>query len=239
MNKKIAISIALLFVGTSLIPLISGTTITDKQATDNIQINVQKTNEVTTINYQINDFEMKNIIINGEIYKKIILDDESNSYLLGHPELPNIRRSILIPDSQEMTATVTFSNYIDYENVLVSPSKGTILRTTNPENVPYTFDTIYEKDAWFPTSIIYLDTPYIVRDFRGQVIQVNPFQYNPVSRTLRFYSDITIELYPIGEDTRNCIYREKLPATIDSEFSQIYQHHFINFNTAFPNRYTP
>ncbi len=239
MNKKIPIFIALLFIGASIIPLMSTATITETYANENIQIAVQKSNDITTITYHIPSFDMENIQINGDIYTKIILGDESNFYITGYPDLPNIRRSVLIPDVQEMTATVIYSQYTDYENVKVSPSKGTILRTTNPEDVPYIFESIYSVDDWYPTSVVELDTPYIIRDFRGQVIQINPFQYNPVTETLRFYSDITIELYPIGEDTRNCIYRDALPTTIDSEFSQIYQNHFINYNTAFPNRYNP
>ncbi len=40
-----------------------------------------------------------------------------------------------------------------------------------------------------------LDEPYIVRDFRGMTVQVNPFQYNPSKKKLRVYSRIVIEVF--------------------------------------------
>ncbi|MDZ7777584.1 MAG: C25 family peptidase propeptide domain-containing protein [Bacteroidales bacterium] len=38
---------------------------------------------------------------------------------------------------------------------------------------------------FYPADHAILRTPYILRDYRGQTIVVNPFRYNPVTKELR------------------------------------------------------
>ena len=95
MERKITLCIALLFIGASLLPLISGAEITQLKADENLQIYLTKSEEITTITYHIPSFNTKEINVDGTTYNKIILGKESNSLITGHPDLPNIRRSIL------------------------------------------------------------------------------------------------------------------------------------------------
>ena len=189
-----------------------------------------------TITYQITDYTMDHVTIQGNDYVQIHLGDEPQLLEKGKPDLPSICRSVIIPDTKKMDVRVTQSAYEDIHGIRVAPSKGNLLRTVNPDNVPYTFDATYTNNAWFPANLVTLREPYILRDYRGQVIVVNPFQYNPVDETLRVYKTITIEMYPVGEDSINCIQRTALPNVIDSQFKQIYATHFLNFPT---DRYTP
>jgi hypothetical protein len=48
---------------------------------------------------------------------------------------------------------------------------------------------------------------------------------------MRFYKDITIEVYPNGLDTRNIINRQELPSKVDTNFNQLYKNHFINYRS--------
>ncbi len=204
---------------------------------ENIKINVSENQNVIEINYKINSFIEKSIVIDGTTYHRISLDGESNILLNGVPDLPNICRSIIIPDTAEMKVTLTSSNYEEYNNVLIAPSKGNLLRTVNPEDIPFVFGEIYNNNNFYPGKIVELDEPYILRDYRGQVVKFYPIQYNPVTKTMRFYKDITVEVSPIGTDTRNIINRDELPLKVETNFNQIYKHHFINYGTL--DRYTP
>ena len=89
---------------------------------------------------------------------------------------------------------------------------------------------MYQDNCWFPEQIAELQTPYILRDFCGQVVQINPFQYNPATETLRFYTDITVEVFPTDVDSVNVLARTEQLSSIDIDFKQIYERHFINFN---------
>ena len=63
----------------------------------------------------------------------------------------------------------------------VAPSKGHIKRSVDPALVKHSFADFYGEDAWYPASDAALGTPYILRDTRGLVLELNPFAYNPAT----------------------------------------------------------
>jgi len=243
MNGKkylIFLIVALLFV-INIMPVVTSTVFSrnnnlENIADEDIKITVQDKNDIITINYKIINYNLKEISIENKQYFKVILGEESNFLTNGKPDLPNICRSIIIPDNSKMKIEVTKSSYEEIKDILISPSKGNLLRSINPDDVSYIFDETYEKDSYFPEEIAELNEPYIIRDFRGQVVQINPFQYNPVQKTLRIYKDITVKIYPEGLDTYNVIKRTQPLSSIDTDFKQIYEKHFINYGLT---DYTP
>ena len=226
MNSIIVITI-LVLNGFTLI------TLADKnnQEHPNINIEVNQFQEDITISYKINSFTEKTITINNQSYKQILLDDESPILKRGYPDLPNIRRSIVIPDNQVMAVSVLSSTFQEYENIAVAPSKGSFTRNIDPSSVPYTFAEIYQQNDWFPQNIATLNDPYILRDFRGQIVEFNPFQYNPSTNTLRFYTEVTIQISPNGVGGENMYVRDNPPQILDPTFKNIYERHFLNFDS--------
>ncbi len=94
----------------------------------------------------------------------------------------------------------------------------------------------YEKDQFYPGKIAALRNPYIIRDYRGQTLIVYPFQYNPVQKTLRVYHNIKIRVKSVGKNGINPLIRQKELSSIDTEFSNIYANHFLNYDNT---DYTP
>ena len=205
---------------------------------NSVGISVETMRDVTRITYELSGFYKQKTVIDGKSYYSIHVGEESQMKQKGLPDMADIRRSILVDDTAKMNIRVTYSDFEVYDNILIAPSKGYITRDINPSDVPFEFDSFYNQDRWYPRDVAELSKPYIIRDFRGTVVVVNPFQYNPIQKQLRFYNEITVEVYPDGEDTINCIYREKLPSKVDFEFNEIYKGHFINYQTSL-NRYTP
>ncbi|MFH1861983.1 MAG: C25 family cysteine peptidase, partial [bacterium] len=78
--------------------------------------------------------------------------------------------------------------------------------------------------------------PYIMRDLRGQVVEVYAFQYNPVQQVLRIYTSLTVEVYADGIGGANVFERTREFTSMDPEFRQIYRNHFLNFDET---DYTP
>jgi len=235
LRKTSVFSIMLMFIGAVFIPFISGEITPSND--EPVVINVNQNNEIIKINYEINNFKEIPIIINDNEYSKILIGDESNLLLEGKPDIPNICRSILIPDTAKMVIDVLNSTYIEYQNILIAPSKGDFSRSLNPDEVPYKFDEIYNEDIFFPGEIARLREPYILRDYRGQVVEIYPIQYNPVKKLMRFYTNIVVKVYPDGIDDINIINRENLPERVDLDFKFIYKKHFINFDNS--ERYDP
>jgi len=171
-----------------------------------VQVDVlQDTPARIVVQYQIGDLEEIPIAIEGQQYSRIVLGKESPTMIAGEPELPHICRSVAIPGNLKMVATVEESNFYEIEDIDVIPSRGPIPRHLNPDDVPYTFGDVYQKDTFYPGKLITPQAPYILRDVRGMLLVVNPFQYNPVTRTLRVYTDIRVALVNVGPGKVNVL----------------------------------
>ena len=116
--------------------------------------------------------------------------------------------SIVIGDETNTAITVVSSSYTDYENVEVAPSKGNLLRDVNPAEIAFQYGAAYTQNAFYPSELAYLRNPYILRDFRGQTVVVNPIHYNPVTKVLRVYDELVVEVKEIPGNPVNPLYRE-------------------------------
>ncbi len=164
--------------------------------------------------------------------KQMIISGEGMAAMLtkGAPSLPMYPISMIIGDQAEMEVSVIKSNYTDFENIEVAPSKGNISRKINPNDVEYVYGEMYQQDAFYPASQASLDAPYILRDFRGQNIMVSPYAYNPVTKTLRVYTDLRISAKKVsdnGENQKSA--RRNNDIAVDQEMKASYERRFINF----------
>ncbi|MCH8904653.1 MAG: T9SS type A sorting domain-containing protein [Bacteroidetes bacterium] len=194
--------------------------------------------ENSTIRFRLGGFQSKAVSTsNGSAY--IISTDEGTPILKkGAPDLEKLTTSIIIPDMAGMKVEVVSSKYKDYPNMNIAPSKGNFDRTINPSSIPYINGSEYNKNEFFPNKLAEMRDPFILRDFRGQTIIAYPLQYNPVTKVLRVYSEITVavsvddEVAPV-----NVLVREKSPE-VNRAFYNTYNSHFLNYS-AMGAEYTP
>ena len=175
-------------------------------------------------------FYFDEVEINGSIYNKVKFIGGASNLNFGMPDLPHKATSIIIPDKAEMNYEVMSTEFIEYSNILIAPSKGNLSRMVDPESVNFSFDEIYMEDSFYPENIIELSEPYILRDKRGQTVIFHPFQYNFSTKTLRVYTEINVNIFNNGIDQRNII-QNRLNNKISKEFENIYKNHFMNFNS--------
>ena len=155
----------------------------------------------------------------------------------GEPDLPTIAIPVLIGDYQHYDIRVLEAQYTDYQ-MEITPSKGDFSRQIDPKDVPYTYGEAYSTDAFFPAQNVNLYEPYILRDFRGQNMVVYPFAYNPISKTLRVYYNMTVEMYSDDQEGENQLTRKSTSVKMDSEFEALYSNHFINYSES-ASKYNP
>ena len=148
----------------------------------------------------------------------------------GEPDVPSFVIPAIIGDDALMSVEVVDAEYVDYENIVVAPSKGDFPRSINPEDVPYTYGAMYQQNAFFPNEIAKLDEPYIHRDVRAQNMMVTPYLYNPVTKTLRVYTHFTLKMKEVGKDDRNVVVNRAKSSVVDPEFKKIYESRYINFS---------
>ncbi|MBC8310843.1 MAG: T9SS type A sorting domain-containing protein [Candidatus Marinimicrobia bacterium] len=148
----------------------------------------------------------------------------------GAPDVQKLSASLKVPNDKHMTSHVVSSEFIEVENIVIAPSKGNLSRLINPDDIEYSWGDTYNENAFYPGKLTDLNTPYILRDFRGQAANVYPFQYNPITETLRIYTEIVISVEAGGPGEINVISNDDTN-TIDHDFMKVYNNHFDNFNT--------
>jgi len=184
------------------------------------------------VDFHLGKYEIENAKIMGSDYALLSLPHEGISQEKGKPQLPVWNRSVIIPAYSGTQYEVISAEYVEAD-LQVAPSKGIIYRNQNPNDIPFTFDDVYQKNEFYPKEIVSLSDPFILRDFRGITIQSTPFTYNPVTHKLRVYTHYKIKLTFSGTDSRNAMLRS--PNKISQSFDQIYQQFFLNYENT---RYT-
>lgn len=197
---------------------------------------IGSTLDKSTLHFHLDGFFLDEVITPKGPAWIISLDEATPLLQAGSPDLPKLTASVIIPDLARMAVKVTQSEYTDYPHVFIAPSKGNLTRDIDPSSVPYVFGKAYNRNEFFPATLAQLQTPYILRDYRGQTIIVHPFQYNPVTHILRVYHSITVEIKRVDDAGLNPLYRTKETDHVDAEFNRIYERHFMNLQQV---RYTP
>jgi hypothetical protein len=204
------------------------------QAQTSIRLINQNATNSTLIEFAPASYSLNGIKIAERTANKVLIDKGSSLLEKGNPDLQKLTASVLIPDEAEMQVNVISSDFYDVQNVTVAPSKGNLMRNINPDDVPYTYSKVYSENAFFPANIATLSDPYILRDYRGQVVTVCPFQYNPVTKVLRVYTNVKVNVSVKNETGgQNALDRgTRSVSSIDNEFETIYKSQFINYTTA-------
>lgn len=187
------------------------------------------------IEYTVPGFDASPVTIDGRTYQAISLPRETNLLRAGLPELPHVARSLIIPDAARMHARVIQIETKEFPGLSVVPSRGNLLRTVDPATVPYSFDSFYGSTEEFPKSRVETGEPYILRDYRGLVVDAFPITVTGEG-TIRVATRMTIEVVADGVDGTNALDRSGPPEKVVREFDEIYQSRFLNYGR---DRYAP
>lgn len=191
---------------------------------------VSSTIDKSTIQFSVKGFNLREVQTpNGPAFS---VEVENSTPILdaGAPDLPKMTASLVIPDQAGMSFRVVSSSFRDYSNILIAPSKGVLMRDIDPATVPFSYGATYSTDKFYPGTLGDTREPYIIRDVRGQTIVAYPFQYNPVSKILRVYYNLTIELYKTSETGNNPLLFTNKTKIISRDFLSVYLHQFKNFD---------
>ena len=209
----------------------------DEPSTYRVEL-VSSSERNITVDLQLSGFVTDEVITPRGQASIISIPKTVSTSAAGEPQLPMIAIPAIIGDRALMRVQVVSSEYTDYDNMEIAPSKGDFPRSINPEDVPYTYGEAYSTDAFFPIQLAELDEPYIHRDVRGQNMMVTPCQYNPITKVLRVYHHLVLSMEKVGDDNRNIIENRNRSFVLDPEFKAIYQNRYVNYAESM-TRYTP
>ncbi len=119
---------------------------------------------------------------------------------IGQPEIPTLTTFIAIPDQAGVTVTAHYESYEIIENIDLLP-----VQTPMPEggfDTPAAFAKdidAYSQNKFYPEVLAEAGEPVIMRDVRMVQIAMYPVQYNPVTRQLKVYRDLSVDISYEGE----------------------------------------
>ncbi len=207
----------------------------DVQSPAKIQL-VSSSIERSTVHFSMDGFSLREVQTPHGTAYSVSIGNGTPIQVSGSPDLPKLASSLIIPDLARMSTRIVSSSYKDFENMEIAPSKGVIMRTVDPATVPFRYGKTYDVNKFYPGDLTDTRDPFILRDLRGQTLLVYPFQYNPVTKTLRVYYDMTVELYKAGDNGVNPFHRTNKNFSVNAPFAAVYQKEFLNYNNA---DYTP
>ena len=190
---------------------------------------IQSSYESSEVQFKLNGYSLTPIETQWGTHYKVETEGGSSIMKSGNPDLDQVFASLVVPDNTSSRLEIVSSSFTEIENIDVAPSKGNLTRDVSPSDIPFSKSVTYNQNKFYPGELASLRDPYILRDFRGQTVVSYPFQYNPVTRTLRVYTDITVRIINEGQGDKNILRRSSSLNEIDAEFKSIYQRQFINF----------
>lgn len=193
---------------------------------------IKSTDESIVVDVILNGYYTKEVMTSRGSSLVLSNDDMASLVEAGQPNLISLSLPLIVNDHSNMDVRVLSTSYVDYPDVELAPFRGDFPRSVSPDDVPYTYGDVYQNAAFFPESQVRLNDPYIIRDFRGQNVIVTPFAYNPVSKVLRVYNKMRIEVFSAKGEGENVLNRRSNNIKMDSEYKNIYSSRFINYNEA-------
>lgn len=175
-------------------------------------------------------------LISGQEHLNFTRSHKITTSELGAPAMPFYTESVVVPGEGKIELEISYSGFTDYLNVNVAPSKGDLKRNVNPSEIGYSFGEAYSTDAFYPGELASITTPFNIRKTRGVTIVVNPYQYNPVTKTLRVYDNLiaTVKIDGTQEGINEIEFQPETSKTFHNVLSNFY----LNSNSVL-GRYTP
>ncbi len=204
--------------------ILSAETIILNNMENNVEL-ISSNDRSCLLELKLASFEKESYIVNGKEFFKISVDKEAETYQKGAPELPVISRSVIIDKTSKPELKILSSEYKEFKINVIS-SRGIIKRNVDLNSIPYEFGPIYNQDSFYPSQLASLNTPFVMRNYRGVTVSFNPFQYNPKTGILRVYSSIIVEVINTQTSGENKLISQ---ASNLSSFQSLYKNHFLNF----------
>jgi len=161
-------------------------------------------------------------------YKRLTISGAGFMTEVGKPELPVLRRLVKIPLAATATVERATGESILVTDYNVFPAQEPWAEHVKAEKPKFQKDAaLYAANAFYPREIAKLGRPAIIRGIQVVPIEVFPLQYNPVSKQLRIYRDIRVNLrYSEGAPQEE---RDRSEAAYSELFAPLLQKSIINY----------
>ena len=230
--KKLLLIVAIL--ATAMLVNSQSVFVIDNQKPQNSSVEIlEETANWITLKLNVNSYSLSEVQTPNGTEVVVGSPEGINGMEKGLPNIPYFATSVRIPAKGKAIAEVVDAKYVTVENISIAPSKGAIKRNVDPSTVPYEYGKCYSTNAFVPDINAVNSEAFCIRDVRGTTVHFFPFQYNPVHKQLKVFTDIIVKVKFTQLPSENEITSsyEKI-----DEFENICRRLFINYGSK--TRYT-
>lgn len=179
------------------------------------------------------DFEINTHERNGQLYQSVSFPRCHFAYEPGYPQLPMQTAMIGVPpDASFSVQIVESSDFSTYTLKHALADKRDILgKNISEGSGKHKSNSNYATNRFYPDNLAKIGTVGQIRENRVLPIQLNPVQYNPVSRIVKLYHKLVVEVQFNGKiNTPSTIQRTLRPES--SVYEEMFGKLLINPQTA-------
>ena len=153
----------------------------------------EKTRDGLHISYQLGQFTLDQLDYRGEAMSEITISGVVLPNTAGSPNLPTESRMMAIPTGAKATLNVVHYDTEVLHNVNIAPALRIQAETEEPD-MEYKKDMkVYSQNAFYPENPFVMGESYI-RGVDAITVAITPFQYNPVTKDLKVYTNIELSV---------------------------------------------
>jgi hypothetical protein len=180
-----------------LLFLLSVVAITGMSYAQTIDIR-QNTYQKVSLSITPGTLSASEIVLPEGVFSVVSMREYVESYNPGAPQLPQLSRLLQIPVCDSVIATVTNSQYTEYDaaelgvNHPLFPAQVSVSKSD--PNPPFSYNQeIYNTDAFYALPLVKVEKAGVRRNIAMANVYVSPVQYNPVTKRIRVYTQIDVE----------------------------------------------
>ncbi len=178
--------------------------------------------EKTEITFNLKEFTISETEVKGDNFSKLIIPDSGSQYEFGKPDLPKISRLFAVPNKGKVTVNLLHSEVEYIDNIKIYPCQN----EEDKDQFMYQ-ENYYNTGNIFPTSIVEVSEPAIMRDVRLVSVSVNPFQYDPVNNRVIVHKNIQLEV--ITNENVASVNEIDIQRGISDSFKELYSSSIQNY----------
>ena len=153
----------------------------------------QSKSDVVQVVYSVQTFSIDPVVIEGQQLQKVNLPGVFLFNDAGKPDLPQASRYLVIPQGSKPHLRIVDMDVVTIQNVDVAWAPEIPLETQ--KDIVFKKDqNVYSTNALFPASPVQISGVDQIRGTDVIMLGITPFQYNPVSKELKVYKNIKIDL---------------------------------------------
>ena len=198
---------------------------------------ISQTNNTLIVEFNLQNYRLSKIDASDPyLYQNFIVNGGVTLLKTGEPELLKFTSNIQLPNIGSTSYSILETEFLELENINITPSKGNLYRNIDPNSIPFIEGPVYSYNTDFPNNLLTMGNPYIQRDIRGQTLSFIPFKFNPIKKTVKVYKKIKIEISFNPNITGKNEIKIPVRRKIAEETNLIYNRRYLNYSNS---RYNP